>query len=204
MGVSSERLELLGDACVNLVVAEMLMHKFPKANEGFITRVRVKLVSGKQMTVFARRLELQKWLVLSNNARFMKVESNDRILEDIFEAFCGAIFVDCGYDACRSFILRVIELYADLQNLSIESNHKDLLSRYVQQHALGTVVYELQETNGPAHRREFVTRVLVNGKEVGTGTAASKKTSEMNAALAGLEFYGADINEAISGIDSGC
>lgn len=202
VGVSCERLELLGDACVNLVVAEMLMRKFPNASEGFITRVRVKLVSGKQMTVFARELELQKWLMLSSNARFMGVESNDRILEDVFEAWCGAIFVDLGYDACRVFILRVIELYADLENLSVENNHKDMLSRYAQQRSLGAVQYELQSTAGPAHKRVFTTTVSVAGTVVGTGVANSKKTSEMRAALAALESYGADINEAIVGIDT--
>ena len=200
LGHSCERLELLGDACINLVVAEMLMQKYPQANEGFITRVRVKLVSGKQLSLFAKALDLQRWLVLSNNARHMQIHANDRILEDIFESWCGAIFVDSGYDACRAFVVRVIEQYADIDNLSVENNHKDTLARYAQQNNLGSVQYTLAEAAGPAHRRVFTTSVSIGNRLLGTGTSSNKKSSEMCAALAALGELKVDMSADIVGI----
>lgn len=208
MGASCERLELLGDAVINLVVADMLLERFPGASEGFVTRVRVKLVSGKQLAQFGRILELNKWVIMSNNARTMHVDHNDRILEDLFEAFIGALFQDTksvsGIDACRTFIYRIIEKHVDLRKLTLEDNFKDILARHVQTTGIGNVEYELAEVSGPAHSRKFCTVVKLNGSEIGRATNKSKKTSEMQAAFFALRVLGVDLSSRIVGYGDGC
>jgi ribonuclease-3 len=200
VGVSCERLELLGDAVINLAVADMLLEAYPSSTEGFITRVRVKIVSGKQLARFAKSLELHRWLVLSTNARTMNVAQNDRILEDVFEAFVGALYSDMGFEACRAFMMHVIHEHIDLDALVTEDNYKDLLSRYAQ-HQAGSihVEYETERVEGPAHKRLFTSVVKLNGVRRGSGSASSKKTSEMLAARDALAFLNVDTTAAISG-----
>lgn len=199
MGMSCERLELLGDAVLSLVVCDMLLQRFPNSTEGFITRVRVKLVAGKQLCKFAKALELNRWLVLSNNARTMHVEQNDRILEDIFESFLGALYKDMGFEACRTFISRIIQENVNIDQLVMEDNFKDVLCRHAQQGNLGIVDYELEDVNGPAHKRVFTTVVKVKGKVKGRGVAASKKASEMLAAQEALKEMQVVTNATIVG-----
>lgn len=200
VGMSCERLELLGDAVINLAVADMLLDAFPASTEGFITRVRVKLVSGKQLARFAKALELHRWLVLSNNARTMNVAQNDRILEDVFEAFVGALYSDMGFDACRAFMVDLIHEHIDLDALVTEDNFKDLLTRWAQQQPTGVVVeYETERVDGPAHRRLFTSVVKLDGVRIGGGTASAKKTSEMIAARDALAHLRVDTTAAITG-----
>lgn len=202
VGASCERGELLGDAVLNLVVAGLLLASFPTATEGFITRVRVKVVSGKQLTKFAKALELDRWLVLSNNARTMNVGANDRILEDVFEAFIGALYTDMGFAACEVFIKRIIRENIDMNSLVTEDNFKDILAKFAQQQSPPLVVeYELKSSVGPAHKRMFTTIVRVGGDVCGEGAAPCKKESEMNAAKHALLRMNVDVTSAIGGCE---
>lgn len=202
VGASCERGELLGDAVLNLVVAGLLLASFPTATEGFITRVRVKVVSGKQLTKFARALELDRWLVLSSNARTMNVGANDRTLEDVFEAFVGALYMDMGFAACELFIERIIRENIDLNSLVTEDNFKDILARHSQQRSPPAIVeYELKSSTGPAHRRVFTTVARVDGAVCGEGVAPCKKASEMIAAKNALAYLNVDVTSAIGGCD---
>jgi ribonuclease III len=199
-GVSSERLELLGDAVVNLVVGEFLLNTFKHANEGFVSRARTRLVSGKQMALYASALGLGQYVIMSSNARIMGIEYNDRILEDVFEALVGALYADMGFDAARSFVLRIVETHADMTNIVLELNYKDLLNRHVQRNGLGTVEYTVENTTGPAHKREYLVGVSINGKKIASAVGQTKKDAEMNAAHQSLQAIGVSTTQLMNGL----
>jgi len=117
----------------------------------------------------------------------------------VFEAFVGALFMDMGFDACLAFVDGVVHKHVDLDDLVIESNFKDLLARYAQQHGMGAVEYEITEVHGPAHKRSFTTRAKIDGCAIGEGTAASKKESEMLAARHSLHVLDVAVTTPIAG-----
>ena len=135
---SGERLEYLGDSVCGCSVASYLYHRFPDEDEGFMTRLKTRLVNGARLGEFAEKLGLQEFAVLSryvehvNNGR-----RNFKILEDIFESFVGALFVDQAedYKICNDFMVRVMEKFVDFPGvLASDENYKDILLRWYQKH----------------------------------------------------------------------
>src|SRR5207253_10471206 len=113
---SSERLEYLGDSLCGASVGSYLYHRFPDEDEGFLTKLRTKLVCGTRLGEFAEKLGLQEFAIISryveqcNNGR-----RNFKILEDVFESLVGALFEDNNqsFDVCNRFMVAVVEKYID-------------------------------------------------------------------------------------------
>lgn len=181
VGLSFERLELLGDAVLGLLVTESLMERFPHASEGELSRMRDALVSGKQLARYARALNLGRWIVASSDERRRNIGQNQRILACVLEAVLGALHLDLGLGPCRAFVRSLLEQHTDLEALAGARNYKDELLWHAQLNGLGAVTYELQQL-GPHHKPTFTSQVRVGGSVRGHGTARSKKASEMLAA----------------------
>ena len=103
---SYERLEFLGDSILNLIVAKFIYTKYQDKEEGFLTRIRTKLVNGKTLAYLANKIELNKFLILSKNIEHIGGSNNDRILEDVFEAFLCSMFQDLGYNYVEFFVIK--------------------------------------------------------------------------------------------------
>ena len=148
---SNERLEYLGDAILSNTVTSYLYERFPNEEEGFMTRIRTKLVNGEMLGSLAGKMNLNKHLVIS---RHVEEKCNGRnsvkILEDIFESFIGALYLDfnetdvehprlefysgLGFQICQVFIINIIEKFVDFSDLILNDyNYKDQLMRYFQQ-----------------------------------------------------------------------
>ncbi len=186
--MSYERYEFLGDSVLNLVIANFVFHKYPDKEEGFLTRIRTKLVNGKTLAYLARKLNLNKFLVISKNVENIGGRDNDRFLEDIFEAFICSINLDLGFKYAERFILDNINKYINFEELEEDNNYKDILLRKCQQSIQINPEYELVETCGPAHKKIFTSVVVIKGKKYCEGTSKTKKESEQIASKLTLEY----------------
>jgi ribonuclease-3 len=184
---SNERLEFLGDALLDLIVGEMLYHRFDDRNEGFLTRLRAKLVSGKVLANYARRIDLGDYLLMSSNAEKGEGRDNTSILADAFEALVGALYLDQGYDAARRFVRDEVLDGVDLQQVARhEENYKSLLLERMQAEGRPQPTYRVVQEDGPSHDKTFTVDALVDDVAYGRGSAGSKKQAEQYAAREAL------------------
>lgn len=175
---SYERYEFLGDSVLNLIIAKFIFSKYPDKEEGYLTRIRTKLVNGKTLAFLAKKINLNQFLIISKNVESINGRNNDRILEDIFEAFLCSINMDLGYKYAENFVLRIINEFIDFNFLEEDNNYKDILLRKCQQSLQINPEYELISTTGPAHKKIFTSIVVINGEKYCTGTGNTKKESE--------------------------
>jgi ribonuclease-3 len=185
---SNERLEFIGDSVIGMIVAEYLYLKYPEDNEGFLTRVRTKIVSSQALAKFAKELKFDNYIMMNEKAMNNGWNKNSRILEDTFEAFMGALFLDRGIDVAKKFFVnKMIKNYCDFEEVVKDTNYKDILMKFVQQKQMGNPVYKSTHEAGPDHSKMFTIQVLVNNQVVAEGSAKNKKAAEQNAAMRALK-----------------
>jgi len=179
MKESNERLEYLGDSVLSLVVATHLYNKYTNKDEGFLTKIRTKLVRGKTLAMLANKLSLDSYLLKSSH-----VKKNDSIMENAYESLIGAIYLDLGYKHAEKFILENYSLI-DEEYILNDDNYKDQLLRYTQaNYSTDTAIkYEILEQSGPPHDRQFTLKVIINDETLGKGKGRTKKEAEQNASL---------------------
>lgn len=179
---SNERLEYLGDAVLGFVVAEHLFIQYPHHDEGYLTRLRAKLVNGTALAERARELGLGPFIMVSDSLTVEQRDS-DSILADAFEAIIGAIYLEHGTEEARSFVHRAVLKDVDLDQLaSRKDNHKSILLEYVQAQSKSQPDYVVISESGPSHDKRFEVAVLVEGVEYGRAKDKSKKRAEQSAA----------------------
>ena len=187
---SNERLEFLGDAVLGYLVAQYLFRRFRGASEGQLTRRRVALVSNQTLARWARRIGLEKVLLISKGER--GIEQPDRVLGGAFEALLAAIMLDQGMEAAAAFFTPILDDDADtVMDLVLAGNYKGRLQEVVQERDRVTPTYTTVGTTGPDHERQFVVAVLVGEREIARGVGKSKQLGEQAAAEAALALYDA-------------
>ncbi len=181
--VSNERLEFLGDSVLNLTVAEYLFEVYPEENEGFLTKVRAKLVNRTALADGAERIGLSRFLLVSKNLSSTFTYGSRTVLADAFEALIGAIYLDNGLDGAKSFIKKnLIEPSAKEGEHLVDENYKSQLLEYAQANKFENPLYIVVNEDGPQHDRTFTIQVEINGEAYGIGKGRNKKTAEQNAA----------------------
>ena len=184
---SNERLEFLGDSVLNLVIGEYLFHKFPHEEEGFLTKVRAKMVNRNALSVTAEQLKLSELLILSNNVPKSVAHSSKSMLSDALEALIGAIYLDKGLETCKKFIQKnILEPALKSGEHLIDENYKSQLLEYAQANKLDIPNYQIISEDGPHHDKTFTAEVIIEGKILGEGKGKSKKEAEQNAAQVAL------------------
>ena len=163
-----ERLEFLGDAVLDLVVADYLYTHY-KETEGEMTKVRASYVCENANYCYATGLGLSK----------------KAIVADIFEALMGAIYIDLGFSTVRNVILKVVVPYIEDPNITFFSDYKSSLQEYVQTEQK-SLEYKLVNEEGPAHDKRFTVDVVIDNIVYGTGIGTSKKEAEQEAAKVAL------------------
>jgi ribonuclease-3 len=186
---NNQRLEFLGDAVLDLVVAEALYHRMPGEDEGALDWARASLVNGRSLAAKARELGIAERILISESQRMHHPEPSSRMLEDCLEALIGAIYLDGGLDAARECLLQMFQVQLDaIQPGSSTRNPKSLLQEWTQKHHDGVLPdYELIRSEGPDHQKSYRARAVLDGEEMGQGLGSSIKTAEMAAAEAALE-----------------
>ena len=172
---NNERLEFLGDAILDSVVSELLYNRFPTADEGFLTKMRVKIVNGKKLAVIAKEMGLHK-LLFANAGK----DPSYRIYEDALEAFIGAIQIDRGRKYVKRFIYqRLFIEHIDLNELKHQDeNHKSQLIEWSQKYKTKLVFDTQRDTE---ETDKFISRILIKDELYGKGKASSKKAAEQKA-----------------------
>jgi ribonuclease-3 len=181
-----ERLEFLGDAVLDLIVADLLMRRFPEASEGTLSKLRASIVNTYTLASKARALGI------GNSLRLGKGEENSggrdkvSILAAAFEALIGAIYTESGFQTAQ----RVVEalLAADIGAPGARRDYKTELQEAGYRRFGEHPVYELAGESGPEHAKRFVSRVRIGQYELGVGEGSSKKQSEQAAARRALEL----------------
>ncbi len=182
---SNERLEFLGDALLNFIVAEKLYEEFSDQPEGTLTEIRASLVCRDTLAELASSLNLGDRLLLGQGEEMNGGRSRPSNLANAMEALIGAIYLEQGLDAARTFVLEQLEPHLEETKAGqIIPNYKAMLQEYVQGEGRPTPVYRLVEASGPDHDRRFTAEILVEGEALGTGEGKSKKAAENQAARA--------------------
>lgn len=214
--MSYERLEFLGDAILGYVVAHYLMVRFPDQDEGFLSRLRTKIVNGKMLGHLAELVGFPRFVIMSKQIEEISGRKNYKIMEDVFEAFIGAIMMDfqnddldavtlpsglagvdppfqgAGYYVAQAWIINILEQYLDFSELiQSKTNYKDMLVRYMQ-HTFQDAPKFFEVSIDTKGNHKVFTYCVKNrtGAVLGTAQGNSKKDAENNAALAALQYYG--------------
>ena len=194
---NNERLELLGDAVLDLIVAEYLYKNYKNASEGTIAKLKAMIVSEPILAKISRQIGVGKFLMLSRGEVMSGGRNRESILADSFEAILGAVYIDSNLDEARVFALSHIKQYID----HIEENEdildfKSILQEYVQKEFRTVPTYELVAERGPDHMKEFEIQVVV-GKYKEKAVAKNKKKAEQLSAKALCVKLGVKYHEAL-------
>lgn len=185
---SNERLEFLGDSILSFVVSNYLYAKYKEFDEGTLTNLRSLMVNTKNLSEIARELQMGKLLKLSKGEEESKGRENATLLENCFEAYIGALFLDQGIPSVIKFLDTI--LFPKIQELVNKKDFKDpksLLQERVQAGRQSSPIYKVLEEIGPAHEKIFRVGVFIGGKILATGRGKSKQIAEELAAKAALE-----------------
>ncbi len=188
--VSNERLEFLGDSVLSIVVSQYLFEHLTHIAEGELTKLRASLVCEKSLYLFAKQIDLGKFILLGKGEENTGGRERTSILADAFEAVIAAIFLDGGLEAASKHILRFIP--EDIQRLKkpVFSDFKTILQEIVQKNPEEKAEYVLAGEEGPDHDKRFVVEVHLNSNVIGEGIGKSKKEAEQMAAKQALELMG--------------
>jgi len=171
----NERLEFLGDAVLDLIVTEILFEKFEQENEGFLTKLRAKLVRADTLYEFALKLNLNAHLEIGDRAAGQGIELSKSVLSDVFEAVTAAIYVTKGYETAFGFIEKCINDFIDFDDIITKiDNYKSLLMEYSQSERLDLPRYLIESEEGPGHNKTFHVAVYIGDSKLGEGTGKSK------------------------------
>jgi ribonuclease-3 len=179
---SNERLELLGDAVLGLVVTDHLYASFPDLPEGDLARVRAAVVSTLALAPVARALGLGGALLLGKGEESSGGRDKSSILADCLEAVIGAVYLSAGVEGARTFVLELLgPRIAAVASEARLGDPKNRLQELAAQLSLGLPLYIVQE-RGPDHAKHFTAQAVVGGEHLGTGEGTSKKDAERRAA----------------------
>lgn len=183
-GTSSyERLEFLGDAIVDFLVAEYLFANYKDLDEGMMSRLRASLVCEGALAELSLELNINECMLLGNGAENAGERNRPSILADMFEAHIAAMYLDAGLDNTRDYLLSV---YKDKIDKAAKAgkiiDYKTMLQEKLQEKGPCNISYEIISSEGPVHHCLFNIRVVADGKELGRGSAYSKKQAQQAAA----------------------
>ena len=180
-----EKLEFMGDAVFQLVSAELIYNSFPDKSEGELTKLRSKLVRTESFAKLGRELQIHEMMYLGHGEEKDRGKK-DKIIEDVVEAFIGAIFVDRGYKIARIVARRwLLKILSELKEDEVE-DYKSELQELIQSDSREPLKYEMIKTEGKDNNKVFFYKVSHDGVVLGEGKGRSKKAAEQEAAKVAL------------------
>lgn len=188
---SNERLEYLGDAVLGTIVAEYLFKKYPSSDEGFLTKMRSKIVKRKSLNRIADKMGLDEFLAQYNNTRLSK-----SMLGNALEALVGAVYLECGYRGTKKYVIKkILREYLDIHELeSFDDNYKSQLLEWCQKNG-SSVSYKMIAKYKFEKRDRFKVAVMIDGKKLATADDFNKKSAEQTASEKAMQILGI-MNEA--------
>lgn len=189
---SNERLEYLGDSVLGMAVAEYLFNKYPFKDEGFLTEVRSRIVNREHLNQLARKIGLGD-VIKYNGQLKSNGQSFKSIYGDALEALVGAVYLDKGFRATRSFIIKKLIIpHVDLDDIiKTDTNFKSKIIEWSQKENKD-LRFEVEEQNNEKHFKKFEAKVFVGKKQISVGHGLSKKKAEQNAAEKSCQILNID------------
>ena len=184
----NQRLEFLGDAVLQLVFTEYLFDQFQKLSEGYLTKIRARIVSRDGLRILADRLDLGRYLMMGRGEESNGGRDRSSTLSDAFEALIGAMYLDSDFVTVRRVVLtEARELLEDLEIDPADNNPKGRLQELLQSISPVSPTYPIIAQSGPEHQKTFVATIVWEGRELGQGEGRSKKEAETSAARDALK-----------------
>ena len=193
---SYQRLEYLGDAVLNLCIAEKIYWTFPAAEEGTLSKARSALINNRNLVRVGERIGVPAALRIDSSVRDKGGGVTRKMVADAVEAIVGAIFLDGGYDASRTFVLSQFWAEKEVEALVAGFDAKSRLQEWCQKHRAPLPRYRLISAEGPLHARTFVASVKLGDGREATGDGKTKKEAEMEAAARLLVLLGEENEDA--------
>ncbi len=182
IGKDYERLEFIGDAFLSMVVADLVFRLHPDWPQGELSKTRAKLVQTENLVKIAKSLNLADYVTIGHSITREAVSQSKKILEDIFEAYIGAIYLDQGVEIAARYVRMFFEERIRLLALDELTDYKTKLQEDMQAEFREAVHYETIAEDGPAHEKIFTVHVLFKNLILGVGKGSSKKIAEQQAA----------------------
>jgi len=183
---SNERLEYLGDSVLSTIVAEYLFQKYPNSDEGFLTKMRSKIVKRKTLNRIADDMGIDVVLQENNDTRL-----SESMKGNALEALVGAIYLEKGFDATKKIVInKILRRHLNIQDLEDQDdNYKSQLLEFCQKNG-SEIDYRVLERFKMENRDRFKIAVFLDGKEIATGEDFNKKSAEQNASLKAMKTLG--------------
>jgi len=193
-----ERLEFLGDSILGYIIAKYMYLRYPDQPEGFLSKMRTKLVNGKMLGFLSEKIGFGKFAIISKQIEDINGRSNYKIMEDIYEAFIGALYIDSNdISIVEQWIINVIEKYVDFVDLIMKNtNYKDALISYMQNRYQDNPRFlETNVSHNNVSSQKIFTYIVKdrNNNILGSANGSNKKEAENNCALEALKYYGQEI-----------
>ena len=186
----NERLEFLGDAVLELIVTDYLYASFPDKPEGELTSWRAALVNSKMLSLVAKEIDLNDFLLLSRGEKRETGKARDYILANTFEALVGSMYLDRGIAETRRFVKRwLLPKISMIQEEHLFQDAKSRFQEVAQEKVNITPVYKLLKESGPDHVKHFVIGAFLGSELAGQGEGFSKQEAEERAAKEALEKF---------------
>lgn len=197
--INNERLEFLGDAVLDAILSDYLFEKFPGASEGFMTKIRSRIVNREVLNQLAISMGIDKILV-SNVSTTHPIRN---LYGDALEALIGAVFLDKGFKKTQKlFISRVFNRYLKLENIvNTDTDYKSLVFEWVQKHKSNLTFTYNEQYDFKLKQSVFSTTLIINQEEFGKGQGSSKKEAEQEAAGRAWEKLKVLSDEQLEGLD---
>lgn len=182
---SYERLELLGDAVLNLVVCDHLYQRYPEAAEGDLAKLRARIVSEPYLARIAQRLDLSRFILLGRGEEKSGGRNRPSLLADVVEAVLGAVYVDSGFGVAHAVATGLLQdTFEEVEQPG--EDYKSELQELLQERERRLPRYRISSVEGPDHAKMFVATVEAGGRVLGEGRGNNKKAAEQAAAQAAL------------------
>lgn len=178
VSVNNERMEFLGDSILSAIVAETLYARYPGESEGKLSQLKAQIVSASSLSAWAKEINLGDYIFLGKSEDFQETRHREKLLCAVFEAVCGAIYLDGGFENAKKFVLK----FLDIQREIVITDYKSKLQEMVQSIYKELPEYKTVNEFGPDHSKKFEIAVYVNNKLLGKGTGNSKKSAQKSAA----------------------
>ena len=177
-----ERLEFVGDSVIGFVSADLIFKLHPEMDQGYMSKLRSYLVCSKSLANYSRKYHINDYIRIGHSITREQLAKSDKILEDVFEAFIGALYLDQDIGVTYRIIEQIF--YEDIKRTKIDDiiDAKTRLQEEIQSEYREAVRYELIDEFGPPHDRTFVSQVVFNGLILGKRQGKSKKAAEEAAA----------------------
>ena len=193
---NNERLEFLGDAVLSTIVGEYLFKKYPNSDEGFLTKMRSKIVKRNSLDEIADKMGLDLFLANYNQTRLSK-----SMLGNALEALVGAVYIEVGYEKTKTYVIRrILRKYLNIHDLeSYDDNYKSQLLEWCQKNG-HTIEYKVVAKYKSEKRDKFKVAVFVDGKKYGTADDFNKKSAEQLASERAMGVLGVAGGNSISAV----